>query len=277
VASNVSVTYNFVAGTDAVADQVDTNFNDVVSWVNTNAAHLDGSKAFTGIPSGPSSNPTTANQLARKAYVDGVAGIPIGGVAMWAGTTAPTGYLLCRGQAVNRGDYVDLYTTIGDTYGAGNGTTTFNVPNLQGRVPVGLDSGQTEFDALAETGGAKTVALIEANLPAHAHAIDHDHGSHTLTIADNTQDLVTRLAAFVDGGFGSGVVDTDLSPVGLTMTSGLVWPPAGMAQNYITEHTHTGTVDLPNFTGNSGNGAGTATAHNNLQPYVVLNYMIRAI
>lgn len=70
MASNVSVTYNFVAGTDAVADQVDTNFNDIVSWVNTNAVHLDGTKAFTGIPSGPSSDPTTANQLTRKAYVD---------------------------------------------------------------------------------------------------------------------------------------------------------------------------------------------------------------
>lgn len=70
MASNVSVTYNFVAGTAAVADQVDVNFNDVVSWVNTNATHLDGSKAFTGIPSGPSSDPTTANQLTRKAYVD---------------------------------------------------------------------------------------------------------------------------------------------------------------------------------------------------------------
>lgn len=70
MASNVSVTYNFVAGTDAVADQVDTNFNDLVTWVNTNAVHLDGTKAFTGIPSGPSSDPTTANQLTRKAYVD---------------------------------------------------------------------------------------------------------------------------------------------------------------------------------------------------------------
>lgn len=70
MASNVSVTYNFVAGTSAVADNVDQNFSDVTTWVNTNAVHLDGTKAFTGIPSGPSSDPTTANQLARKAYVD---------------------------------------------------------------------------------------------------------------------------------------------------------------------------------------------------------------
>jgi hypothetical protein len=70
VAANVSVTYNFVAGTPAVADNVDQNFTDIVNWVNTNAVHLDGSKAFTAVPSGPASDPTSANQLTRKAYVD---------------------------------------------------------------------------------------------------------------------------------------------------------------------------------------------------------------
>jgi len=71
MASNVAVTYNFVAGTPAVADNVDQNFTDLVSWINTNAVHLDASKAFTNIPTGPNSDPTTANQLTRKAYVDG--------------------------------------------------------------------------------------------------------------------------------------------------------------------------------------------------------------
>lgn len=70
MAANVSVTYNFVAGTPAVADDVDTNFSDLVSWINTNAVHLDASKAFTSIPSGPASDPTTGNQFTRKAYVD---------------------------------------------------------------------------------------------------------------------------------------------------------------------------------------------------------------
>lgn len=74
MATDAAVTNNFTAGTPAVADDVDTNFADLVTWLNTNAVHLDGSKAFTGIPSGPASDPTTANQLTRKAYVDSVVG-----------------------------------------------------------------------------------------------------------------------------------------------------------------------------------------------------------
>ena len=70
MAADVSVPNNFTAGTPAVADDVDANFTSLVTWINTNATHLDGSKAFTSIPSGPASNPTTDNQLARKAYVD---------------------------------------------------------------------------------------------------------------------------------------------------------------------------------------------------------------
>ena len=69
MAVNVSVTNNFVAGQPAVADQVDVNFNDLVTWINTNAVHLDGSKAFTGAPS-YAADPTSGNELARKAYVD---------------------------------------------------------------------------------------------------------------------------------------------------------------------------------------------------------------
>ena len=70
MASNVTVTNNFTAGTPAVADAVDQNFTDVTTWINANAVHLDGSKAFTGIPSGPATDPTTANQFTRKSYVD---------------------------------------------------------------------------------------------------------------------------------------------------------------------------------------------------------------
>lgn len=70
MAANVAVTYNFTAGTPAVADDVDTNFSDLVTWINTNAVHLDGSKAFANVPSGPASDPTTGNQFTRKAYVD---------------------------------------------------------------------------------------------------------------------------------------------------------------------------------------------------------------
>lgn len=79
-----------------------------------------------------------------------------GEIRMFAGTTPPAGgWLLCRGQAVSRVDYAALYNTLGNTYGAGNGTTTFNIPNLQGRVVVGKNPTDSDFNLLGLTGGTK--------------------------------------------------------------------------------------------------------------------------
>ena len=88
---------------------------------------------------------------------------------MYGGSTAPTGYLLCDGSAVSRTTYADLYTAIGTTYGVGDGSTTFNVPNVKGKVPVGRDNGDTSFDTLGETGGEKTHTLTIAEMPSHTH------------------------------------------------------------------------------------------------------------
>ena len=79
----------------------------------------------------------------------------VGEVKIFAGNTAPTGTLFCRGQAVNRSIYADLFNVIGTTFGAGDGSTTFNVPDLNYRVPVGYDSEDISFDALGKTGGSK--------------------------------------------------------------------------------------------------------------------------
>lgn len=64
----------------------------------------------------------------------------VGIVAPFAGTTAPTGWLKCDGSAISRTTYADLFAAIGTTYGAGDGSTTFNLPNLTGRVPLGMDA-----------------------------------------------------------------------------------------------------------------------------------------
>ena len=79
-----------------------------------------------------------------------------GMISPWAGTSIPSGWLLCDGSAVSRTTYSPLFTVIGTTYGAGDGSTTFNLPNLKGRVPFGQDTTQGEFDVLGESGGAKT-------------------------------------------------------------------------------------------------------------------------
>jgi hypothetical protein len=68
--ATAAVTYNFTALTQATAAEVNQNFDDLVTFLNDDVIHVDGSKAFTAVPSGPASNPTTDNQLTRKAYVD---------------------------------------------------------------------------------------------------------------------------------------------------------------------------------------------------------------
>ena len=87
---------------------------------------------------------------------------PIGQVSMYAGSTAPNGFLMCDGSAVSRTTYSDLYNVIGTTYGTGDGSTTFNLPNIKGRVVVMIDSNDTDFDTLGETGGSKTDSLSNA-------------------------------------------------------------------------------------------------------------------
>ena len=87
---------------------------------------------------------------------DLISNSPIGTMPDFAGETPPYGYLLCDGSAVSRTTYAALFAVCGVLYGAGDGSTTFNLPNCKGRVAVGYDSTQTEFDVLGETGGAKT-------------------------------------------------------------------------------------------------------------------------
>ena len=94
---------------------------------------------------------------------------PSGSISLYGGATAPTGWLLCDGSAVSRTTYAELFAVVGTTYGVGDGSTTFNVPSLSGKVPVGLDSTDTDFDALGETGGTKTHTLTSAEVPSHNH------------------------------------------------------------------------------------------------------------
>lgn len=93
---------------------------------------------------------------------------PTGVVADFAGATAPSGWLICDGASLSRVTYAALFAVLGTTYGSVD-STHFTLPNAKGRVSVGLDSAQTEFDALGETGGAKTVTLTVAQMPAHNH------------------------------------------------------------------------------------------------------------
>lgn len=106
-----------------------------------------------------------------KAAIEDAQKLPSGMISMTGAAAAPTGWLLCNGAAVSRTTYADLFTAIGTAYGVGDGSTTFNVPNLKAKFPIGLDATDTDVDALGETGGAKTVTLSSAEMPAHTHTI----------------------------------------------------------------------------------------------------------
>lgn len=111
-------------------------------------------------------------------------GTPIGaGMDFW-GTTAPTGWLFCYGQAVSRTTYSKLFAKIGTAHGVGDGSTTFNLPDKRGRASFGKDdmggssadrltdqSGGIDGDTLGDTGGAETHQLVTSEMPAHTHSI----------------------------------------------------------------------------------------------------------
>ena len=80
---------------------------------------------------------------------------PVGTISDFAGAQAPYGWMICDGRAISRTDYSDLFAVIGTTYGEGDGNTTFNIPNLKGRVAVGIDTSQDEFVSIGKTGGSK--------------------------------------------------------------------------------------------------------------------------
>lgn len=148
--------------------------------------------------------------------------LPIGSIIPYSGETAPEGYSICDGKELNRETYKELFSIIGTTFGNGDGTSTFNLPDLKGRISVGLDSSDTDFDSLGKTGGSKY-------LQKHSH----------------------QQIAF--DSWGSGVSATHLGTDAL----------AGMTssnQAYVG-----GRSTLEAGTGNSGN----------LQPYIVLNYIIK--
>lgn len=118
-------------------------------------------------------------------------GVPTGTLLSFAGGTAPDGFLLCDGSVVLRAAFPALFAVIGTVFGAGDGSTTFALPDMRGRVPAGYDSTQTEFNALGKTFGTKTHTLTIAEMPSHNHAPLSNSVFHG-TKDGNTQGLVAN-------------------------------------------------------------------------------------
>lgn len=161
--------------------------------------------------------------------------MPVGEISMYAGSSVPTGYLECDGAAVNRTTYASLYAIVGTLFGVGDGSTTFNLPDMKGRVAVGYKSTDTDFDAVGEASGANTKDL------SHTHTQSHTH-----TVSGTTAAL-------------SGTAVADGGSFYSTATSG---------------HTHTfsDTSGEPSVTTTDSGGSATQSV---LNPYITLKFIIK--
>lgn len=129
---------------------------------------LTDSPTFTGVPAAPTAAAgTNTTQIATTAFVL-ANGVPTGGLVMWPTDTAPNGFLLCDGTAVSRTTYAALFAIVGTTFGSGNGSTTFNLPNYEDRMPYGTTVGAT--------GGSANATLVSHSHSFTGNALgDHSH------------------------------------------------------------------------------------------------------
>ena len=175
--------------------------------------------------------------------------VPSGALMPYAGLSAPTGFLLCDGSAVSRSTYATLFAALddGNIYGAGDGSSTFNLPDLRGRVIAGQDdmggssgnrltnqTGGLNGDTLGATGGSETHTLTTAQLASHTHSF-------------SDTDSITAMTFLSDG------LGVNRGGSGQSSSSNSI------------------SVSISGTTGSAGSGS----AHNNVQPTIILNYIIK--
>lgn len=173
--------------TDAVETAKIKDANVTGAKLATSAADATTLEVASGSMRVKDAGVTTA-KIADAAVTGSKLGIP-GLVFAFAGSVAPTGTLLCDGSAVSRTTYAALFAAIGTTWGIGDGSTTFNLPDLRGRAPIGAGQGSGLTNrTLGGTGGAETVALATSEMPAHDHRVRASIGATAsqLTTAGNT-------------------------------------------------------------------------------------------
>lgn len=168
---------------------------------------------------------------------------PIGTITMFGGSTAPTKWVLCDGRAISRTDYAKLFQIIGTTYGSGDGSTTFNVPDMRDRFAVGAGDSYN----LNDKGGANSVTLSTGEIPAHTH------GNKSLTGIVACQSYSNSTP--------SGIVSTSYKNINLAS------PGSGSNMG-----THNQKIDASH----EHNSVGGGGAHENRPPYIGINYIIFA-
>lgn len=219
--------------------EIDDELTAIASAISSKADTA--SPTFTGEPAAPTASAgTDTTQLATTAFANAAANAvaPTGEIKMWPTSSAPTGFLLCNGTAVSRTIYADLFAVISTTFGSGDGSTTFNLPNFKNRMPIG--SG--DLYSVAGTGGSKDAVVVSHT---HTATVTDAGHSHTFVGGDNT---------------GGSYYTASGARLGL----GNVTSPSG----YSVQSNTTGVTVSNSTEGVSGTGA-------NLPPYLSVYFIIK--
>ena len=228
--------------------------------------------------------------------LDGAVGaLPPGVVMPYAGATEPAGWLLCAGQAVSRTTYGALFAAIGTTYGTGNGSTTFNLPDLRGRVVAGRDNmGGTAANRLTSGNSGIAGATLGA---AGGDERLHQH-QHVNTLTNNTVTSGLQSASHSHSGttgndspdhshtytipnWNANVAIASSSVLGTTQPYASSVNSGGRSAfhqhsfttgNESANHSHSVTSNVTITNADAGTGASQ-----NVQPTIVLNYIIKAV
>lgn len=241
---------------------------------------------------------------------------PVGTIMPYVGNSAPTGWLLCDGDAASsspNGGYPKLAALCGVKFGTAP-AGFFRLPNLKGRSIVGLDTQQTEFDTIGKSQGAKTVTLTTSNMPSHNHSAanlslsglvaqnggtattggDHQHtysgtttgtGEHAhLGTTDNS--VVTNVTSDNSPPFerGTGTNLSRVNSISVTKNAVLTSSPASGLGAGAHNHTFSGTTvgagghthTISGTVSGTVSNSGDGTAFSVLNPYITLNHIIRA-
>jgi microcystin-dependent protein len=259
------------------------------------STYLDGTGAFT--------NPSTS-------------ALPTGAIIPYAGSPvsgAPSGWLMCDGSAVSRITYAGIYAVCGTIYGVGDGSSTFNLPDLRSRFPLGSSSysgtwsssGSLTTRQPGQTGGEETHVLVTAELASHSHTITdpgHNHGisdpSHSHSVSDPTHAHSTvahshgvndpthsHTYVYPLGNFAATSGGSQFSPAGTASTGGSATGISIQSAAPNTNGAYTGVSIVAATTGvtvqshstgiTATNNTGSGTGHNNMPPWLCLQFIIK--